>query len=134
VQAVLPEGTKRLSQGAKGLLRQLYLSEASYVKRLIKLDSLVDQLVDNAKLGAAEPVPVDEFEQSARDFVSMAPKLDRFRENAFFCVFDQLIRYNSGGKRGGRSALVLEITPPGSKQTVTKYLMPERKTISVQEA
>jgi hypothetical protein len=128
VQALTPEGPRRLSHGAKALLRQFYSSEAKYVERLIELDSLVDQLIDNAKHGGAEPVPVEEFEQAARRFVSMAPKLDRYRDNAFFCVFDMLIRNNSGGKRGGRSALVLEITPPGSKQTVTKYLMAERKT------
>ena len=119
VVAKLPEGKRKLRRENKQFLRLLYRSEAKYVKRLLALDKLIDEFKDEDDVS----VHVEDLEQAARDFVEMAPKIDRFRDNAFFLVFDGLIRRRSGGKQGGRSAMVLEITPSGSKETVTKYLM-----------
>jgi hypothetical protein len=47
----------------------------------------------------------------------MADKLNQFRENAFFTVFDRLVHEGSGGKVPRNSSLVLEITPQGGKIT-----------------
>lgn len=125
VSAVLPEGTRNLVRLAREGLRLLYTSERTYLNRLKSLDEAIGDLE------AGETLEVDDLEKTVRKFVEAAPKVDRFRDNTFFAIFDYLIRHGSGGARGGRSAMVLEITPPvadgDEEQTVTKYLMSGRK-------
>ena len=110
------------------ILRRLYRKEIRYLNRLVALDDLIDVINDPGEDDdVGESISVDELEEAARDFVSMAPGLDDLRDNAFFAIFDGLIRLNSARTQGGRSALILEITPPDTDVTVTKYLMSGRK-------
>ena len=110
------------------ILSKLYSREIRYLDRFVALDDLIDVLNDPGdEDGERESISVQALEEAARDFVSMAAGLDEFRENAFFAIFDGLIRLNSARTQGGRSALILEITPPGTDVTVTKHLMAGRK-------
>jgi hypothetical protein len=77
------------------------------------------------------PVPVDKLQEAARGFVEMADDLDTFAgQNAFFGVFDAMVRAGSNSKGRRESALVLEITPPGANETVTRVLMGGGATLS----
>ena len=107
-----------LSDSIKQVLTTLYNVEASYINKLVKLDVIMDEL--RAPGAAVDPKVLDKL---AKDFVSMADNLDEFRENAFFAVFDCLIKEGSGGRAQRNSALLLEITPQGAA-TVTKYISP----------
>jgi hypothetical protein len=60
----------------------------------------------------------------------MADDLDTFAgQNAFFGVFDAIVQAGSNGKGRRESALVLEITPPGTTETVTRVLMGGEPTL-----
>jgi hypothetical protein len=107
-----------LQEPVRPLVVTLFNVEDSYVKRLVALDALVD-----ASVQKKEPIPADELQKAARDFVGMADDLDSFgRENSFFAMFDKLVLEGSNGKWRRESAVVLNIEPPGG-QPVVKYLM-----------
>jgi len=115
-------------KAAREPLRTLYLAEDRLVKSLRNLDETLDPLLSDAP---AVSVPVDKIEEASRKFVSAAPTLQQYRANSFFVVFDQLVRAASGGVKGGRSSLILEITPPpleGERaKTFTEILGAPRK-------
>jgi hypothetical protein len=66
-----------------------------------------------------------------KEFVEMSDDLNRFRENAFFAVFDRLAR-GSGGRAPRNSSLVLEISTARGK-TVTKVLTAARPVAEVSD-
>ena len=78
-----------------------------------------------------EGVSADDLNKQVREFVQMSYKLNEFRENAFFGVFDRLV-HERGGRTSRNSSLVLEITPQGGK-TVTKVLTAARPVAGVSE-
>jgi hypothetical protein len=95
--------------------------ENKYADRLVKLDEVLDRALKEKK-----PIPLDELKEAAREFVEMADDLDKWRENAFFAIFDKVVevalRKVSRDKPARESAMVLEITADG-KNKVTKALM-----------
>ncbi|MCI0524098.1 MAG: hypothetical protein L0Y75_02450, partial [Acidobacteria bacterium] len=95
--------------------------EKSYADRLVKLDKVIDRA-----LKEKQPIPLDDLNDAARKFVEMADGLDRWRENAFFAIFDKVVetalRQTPLAKVARESAMVLEITADGKKK-VTKVLM-----------
>ncbi len=93
--------------------------EEALVGRMAELDRVVDRC-----MAARVPVPVEELEKASRRFVEMADDLDNVGgQNTFFAVFDAVVRAGSSGKGRRESALVLEITPAGATETVTRVLM-----------
>jgi hypothetical protein len=107
------------------VLVALYSIEDSLTRRLAELDRLVDRC-----LAARVAIPLDELQTAARRFVEMGDDLDTFAgQNAFFGVFDAIVQAGSNGKGRRESALVLEITPPGSSDTVTRVLMGGEPTL-----
>lgn len=100
------------------LLLTLYNIERSTANRLAGLDAVID--------GArSKRVAVDgsNLEEAAKKFVEEAADLDRFgSENTFFGVFDAFIEIGSNGKAHRKSTLILQITPPGARNPITKYL------------
>jgi hypothetical protein len=109
----------------KRILITLYNIENRFLNRLVQLDATVDALRDER--GA---VSADDLNTRVREFVEMSDDLNRFRENAFFAVFDRLVHEGSGGRAPRSSSLVLEITPQGGK-TVTKVLTAARPVAGV---
>ena len=61
------------------------------------------------------------LESALKKFVGMSDDLGKFRQNAFFAIFDRLVAEGSGGRAPRNSSLILEITAIG-KQKVTKVL------------
>lgn len=115
----------RLVDFQRQVLVTLYSIEHTLVRRLADLDRLIDRC-----LAARIPVPVPELQQACRGFVGMADDLDKFAgQNAFFGVFDAIVQAGSNGKGRRESALVLEITPPGANETVTRVLMGGEPTL-----
>ncbi|HWN09306.1 MAG TPA: hypothetical protein VNO50_08615 [Pyrinomonadaceae bacterium] len=100
------------------VLAKFYKVEDKFVERLMKLRGLV-------KLAPGARIPEEDLRDAARHFVDMADDLDEEGgTNTFFAVFDQLAQrgQSAGGTR--KSAVVIEITPPGANaKKVTKYLM-----------
>ncbi len=99
-----------LTQPIKQVLDSLFRMEKRYLDRLVAFDQLIDQ-VQKEKTA----VPRDELEKASREFGEMADDLDKWRENAFFAVFDRLVQVGSGGKGRRDSVMILEIQPPGSE-------------------
>jgi hypothetical protein len=103
------------------LLITLCNIEKSYADRLVKLDEVLDLALKEKK-----PIPLDELKEAAREFVEMADDLDKWRENAFFAIFDKIVeaalKKSPRDKAARESAMVLEITPVG-KTRVRKALM-----------
>jgi len=95
--------------------------EKSYADRLVKLDEVLDLALKEKK-----PIPLDELKEAAREFAEMADDLDKWRENAFFAIFDKIVeaalKKSPRDKAARESAMVLEITPEGKKR-VRKALM-----------
>jgi len=102
-------------------LSALYNIEDKYVDRLVKLDEVLDRALKEKK-----PIPLDELKEAARKFVEMAGKVDEWRDNAFFAIFDKIVeaalKKTPRDKATRESAMVLEITPTGKKR-VRKALM-----------
>jgi hypothetical protein len=98
----------------------LCMIERNYADRLVKLDAVFDRSLQEKK-----PIPLDELQDAARNFVDMADDLDQWRENAFFAIFDKVVEAALSGSPQPRvareSAMVLEITATG-KGKVTKVL------------
>ena len=105
--------SQALSPALKASLITLFNIEQSYVKRLRELNDTVQALA--AGKGS---VSLDDLNSDAERFVSMADDMDQYRENAFFAVFDKLVRAGGGASK---SSMILTITPPGG-QAVTKIL------------
>ncbi len=99
------------------LLTTLCHIENRYADRLVRLDKILDQA-----WSLNRPIPQDELKDAAHKFVEMADDLDNWRENAFFAIFDKLVLEAAGGRATRKSAMVVEIQPPG-KNKVTKVLM-----------
>jgi hypothetical protein len=96
----------------------LFATEASYVRRLLALDAIVDKSIQKK-----EAIQLDALQRAAADFVGLADELDTLgRENAFFAMFDKLVHEGSSRKWKRDSAVILEIEPPAGER-VTKYLM-----------
>lgn len=93
----------------------LYLNEKEFIKRLVELDDVIDKLRD----GFA--VSIEDLNKAVKRLVEMGDNLDFGRENSFLMVFDRLILEGSAGRVPRKSALVLEITPPGGEK-VTKVI------------
>jgi hypothetical protein len=107
-----------LQQEFRQFVLTLFNVEKSYVERLVKLDALIDKSIQKK-----EPIALDELQDAARNFVSMADDLDSLgRENSFFAIFDKLVQEGSSGKWKRDSAVVLNIEPP-TGDPVVKYLM-----------
>jgi len=83
------------------------------VKRLRELNDTVQKLA-----AGKGPVSLDDLNGDAERFVSMADDMDQYRENAFFAVFDKLVRAGGGASK---SSMILTITPPNG-EAVTKIL------------
>jgi hypothetical protein len=111
----------------KQVLITLYNVENRFLNRLVQLDATIDALRDEL-----ESVSADELNTQVKEFVEMSDDLNKFRENAFFAVFDRLVHEGSGGRAPRNSSLVLEITPQGGK-TVTKVLTAARPVGGVSE-
>lgn len=105
--------SQALSPALKASLITLFNIEQSYVRRLRELNGTIQSLA--AGKGS---VSLDDLNSDAERFVSMADDMDRYRENAFFAVFDKLVRAGGGASK---SSMILTITPPGG-QAVTKIL------------
>ncbi len=104
------------------IVNTLFNVEDTFVKRLKAFDKAVDKAVSDKTA-----VPENELVETARKFVAMAARLDKFtpgEDNSatFFGVFDRLVRQGSAGKGRRESSMILKITPPGG-ETVTKYFM-----------
>ena len=97
-------------------LNTLFQTENKYVKQLLDLSD------DLTKLKASQPVPMTKLSNDMMQFVQMASELDMWVPNAFFAVFDKLVRQASQGVSQSKSALILAITPTGG-ETVTKVIM-----------
>ena len=100
----------------------LMMMERKLIARLAKLDGVIDR----ARCSAT-PVPEQELEDAARDFVECAadltgatPGTDRI--NSFFAVFDAIVHAGSSGKGYRESSMILELQM-GTPNPVTKYLM-----------
>ena len=107
----------------KLLVRTLFAIEETFVSRLEAFDALVDQMRKHA-----EPVPVEAIQRAALSWAKMNAKLERFSHggqsiNAFFVVFDRLVRAATVGRARRKSALIVSILPPGGTSKVTKYFV-----------
>ncbi|MEJ2009714.1 MAG: hypothetical protein P8Z30_16435 [Acidobacteriota bacterium] len=100
------------------VLGTFYNIEQSTANRLAGLDAAIDA-------ARSQRVPVDEskLEEAAEKFVEKADILNQFgTENTFFGVFDAFIEIGSSGKAHRESTLILQITPKGAREAITKYL------------
>ena len=101
-------------------LSALYYVEDKYVDRITKLDRILDLALKEKR-----PIPLDEMKEAAREFAEMADDLDKWRENAFFAIFDKIVeaalKKTPRNKASRESAMVLEISPDGTNK-VTKAL------------
>lgn len=104
----------------KALLQGLFNVESNYLKALGRLDAVMDSLRANPA-ALRNPVATRDLDDVATDFVSFADDFptDK-RVNPFFGAFDALVLATS--PRGRKSAMVLQITPNGATDPVTKYL------------
>jgi hypothetical protein len=108
---------------AREFMRQqlvtLYSLESETADRLSRLDAVIDATRDRR-------APVDEaaLEDAARKFVGTAAEINNYGTiNTFFAIFDAFVQQGNGGSARRDSTLILQITPAGSANTVTKYLM-----------
>jgi hypothetical protein len=112
--------TEALTREQKQLLRGVLNTEARYLNRLAQLDRLMDKLLQNPA-GVRTAVLSAELDDVVTDFVAMADDFPTDKKiNPFFGAFDALIA--TYAPRARRAALVLEITPAGGGDAVTKYL------------
>ncbi|MFI5177120.1 MAG: hypothetical protein ACHQO8_01065 [Vicinamibacterales bacterium] len=110
----LPSGDFKRMQ-----LVTLYSLERDTADRLARLDAVIDATRDRR-------APVDEaaLETAARKFVEAAAEINNYGTiNTFFAVFDAFVQQGNAGRVRRDSTLILQITPAGSANTVTKYLM-----------
>ena len=117
----------RLQHIHKQILITLYSVENRFLNRLVQLDAAIDALRDELAAMSA-----DDLNRRVKEFVEMSDDLNKFRENAFFAVFDRLVHEGGGGRAARNSSLVLEITPQGGK-TVTKVLTAARPVAGVSD-
>ncbi|HEU0184197.1 MAG TPA: hypothetical protein VFS27_02715 [Blastocatellia bacterium] len=115
-----PPRKEALSREDAERLSALYFVENEYVDGMARLDKILDQALKEKK-----PIPLDELKEAAREFARMADDVDKWRENAFFAIFDKVVeaalKKAPRDKAARESAMVLEITPDGTKK-VTKAL------------
>jgi hypothetical protein len=112
--------TEALTREQKQLLRGVFNTEARYLDRLGRLDRLMDKLLQNPA-GVRTSVLSAELDEVVTDFVAMADDFPTDKKvNPFFGAFDSLIA--TYAPRARRAALVLEVTPAGGGDAVTKYL------------
>jgi hypothetical protein len=97
------------------LIARLLAIEKEYLKRLARLDTLIDTLREGGR------VPAPQLTHLATEFVAMADEFPSSRRiNPFFGTFDALVR--AATPRGRQAALVLEVHPVGSDAPVTRFL------------
>lgn len=118
-----PGGQRQVSFPANSSIRRnllnLYQVEIATATRLDKLDATV-----NKARTQSVPVQESELEDAARVFVQEAASLNAWGcESTFFGIFDTFIEIGSNGKTHRESTLILQITPPGATNPITKYLM-----------
>lgn len=105
--------SESLSPSVKASLITLFNVEQSYVKRLRELNQTIRGLA-----AGTGTFSLQELNGDAERFVSMADDMDKYRENAFFAVFDKLVRAGGGASK---SSMILTIAPPNG-EAVTKIL------------
>jgi hypothetical protein len=109
-----------LSREDADRLSTLYYVEDRYVDRMAELDKVLDRALKEKK-----PIPLDELKEAARKFAEMADDVDKWRENAFFAIFDKVVeaalKKAPHDKAARESAMVLEISLEGTNK-VTKAL------------
>jgi hypothetical protein len=135
VQVSLP-GWVTGGQGSTVVLRMpflqqldmLFFVEDELVKRFTRLDTVIDTA---RKTKSA--VSLAQLEDAATKVLDQGATIDKFAPNAFFAVFDALVRVGGLGKSHRESALLLEITPPGG-ETVTRFFMDNALVPSTAEA
>lgn len=118
-----PTGPRNVAMPAGELTKReplltLYTIEQSTANRLAHLDAVIDAARNQG-------VPVDESKlaEAARNFVEEAANLNEFgTQNTFFGVFDTFVEIGSRGKTHRESTLILQITPSGATEPITKYL------------
>ncbi len=94
------------------VLVTLYNAENKFLNCLVQLDATIDALRDEL-----DGVSAEDLNKQVKEFVQMSDRLNEFRENAFFTVFDRLVQEGSGGRAPRNSSLVLEITPQGERKS-----------------
>lgn len=94
--------------------------ERVYVDRLDRLDRVLDKALIDKK-----PISNDELAEASKKFVELSNKINVFKENAFFAIFDKLVQAGAPNRARRESAMVLEITPVGKteEEKITKILM-----------
>lgn len=105
-----------LRPAQKLVLRTLYRVEEDYLKGLVDLDKVVDDLREQ-RAG----VSIAKLNDVTRHFVQTADDVGFGRANAFFVVFDRLVMAGSGGTANRDSMVMIEVTPPAGEK-VTKLL------------
>ena len=111
--------TVKLTTEQTTIVSRLFRIEKDLARLVVQLDNAVD----NARAGGGA-VSDKEVEEAARAFVAKGASTDRFGpKNAFFGIVDRLIGAAEGNKGQRDSALILEITPKDSTDTIRKFLM-----------
>ena len=110
----------RLTTTDLQLLDTVCSLENSYAKRL---KDLTDTL-------GKKPIPQKDLAKVAGKFMDISDDLNEFTPNAFFAIFDRLVQESLKTANDNRafrqSSMILEITPPGAKQSVKKVLTQPR--------
>jgi len=126
-QAILPgwftgkksDRAETLPDPQKKLVNVLFNIEKSLARNMVKLDNIVDDA-----LAGRTSVSDAELEEAALNFVKKGANVDSFGPaNAFFGIVDRLISEAEGRKGQRESALILDITPEGSEETIRKVFM-----------
>ena len=111
--------TRKLCDSEKRVVDTLFQIERRLAERMVRLDQAVDDA--HARKGV---VSDHEIEKAAREFVAIGDRVDQFGpKNAFFGIVDCLVAAAVGNNGRRDSALILEITPEGSPDTIRKFLM-----------
>ena len=108
--------TVELRDARLELFKSLLMIERTYLKRLGKFDQVVDQARQ-----ARTSVPIDELNDASRGFLDQAKKLESWRANAFFAVFDHLVEFTNKGKGRRETSMVIEVDA-GDGKKVTKII------------
>ena len=109
-------GTVELRDARLELFKSLLKIERTYLKRLGKFDQVVDQARH-----AHTSVPINKLNDASRGFLEQAKKLENWRANCFFAVFDHLVEFANKGKGRRETAMVIEVDAGGDKK-VTKII------------